>query len=70
MKDINLNNKFVKSHELYQNDSEFHAEVSQAELTAKSILENEGYSLTERDRAFIRMGAIFSLYMRDHEPNE
>jgi len=67
MKDINLNNKFVKSHELYQNDSEFHAEVSQAELTATAILENEGYNLTDRDRAFIRMGAIFSLYMRDHD---
>jgi len=65
MKNLNLNNIFVRSHERYQDDAEFHAEVSTAELTAKSILENEGYNLTDRDRAFIRMGAIFSLYIRD-----
>lgn len=70
MINTNLDKRFVEAHERYLNDAEIHAEISTIELSTTATLENKGYNITDRDRAFIRMGTIFALYYRDMEKND
>lgn len=61
---------FTEAHERYLNDPEFHAQVSTIELAAKVTLESKKYNLSDRDRAFIRMGAIFALFFVENGESE